>query len=181
MTRIRQLKREEMNSEQIAIYDEIVAKGGRLGGPYTAYIRIPRFMKLNQEMGNYLRSNTLDPRLRQLAAIIIIRYWGAGFAWAMNAKDAIEQGVSPDIVEAINHGQRPAFNKTDEEAVYDAVNELLSEKAISDETYGRSVNEMGEETLVDLIVTTGFFSMVSMTLVSFNIDPSLDADQQLIG
>ncbi len=80
MTRIRSLEREDMNSEQIAIYDEIVASGGRLGGPYTAYIQIPRFMKLNQEMGNYLRSNTLDPRLRQLAAIITIRYWGAKFA-----------------------------------------------------------------------------------------------------
>lgn len=180
MTRIRPLKREEMNSEQIAIYDEIVAKGGRLGGPYTAYIRIPRFMKLNQEMGNYLRSNTLEPRLRQLAAIITIRYWGAKFAWAMNARDAIEQGVSPDIVEAINHRQRPAFDKADEEVVYDVVNELLSEKVISDETYSRSVDTLGEETMVDLIVTTGFFSMVSMTLVSFNIDPPPDAEQQLI-
>ena len=147
---------------------------------YTAYIRILRFMKLNQEMGNYLRSNTLDPRLRQLAAIITIRYCGAKFAWAMNARDAIDQGVSPDIVEAINHRQRPAFNKADEEVVYYAVNELLSEKIISDETYGRSVDELGEETLVDLIVTTGFFSMLSMTLVSFNIDPPSDAEQQLI-
>ena len=181
MTRIRSLEREDMNSEQIAIYDEIVASGGRLGGPYTAYIQIPRFMKLNQEMGNYLRSNTLDPRLRQLAAIITIRYWGAKFAWAMNAKDAITQGVSPDIVEAINHQQRPAFDKADEEVVYDAVNELLSEKVISDTAYNRSADILGEETLVDLIVTIGFFSMVSMTLVSFNIDPPLDAEHRLIG
>ena len=180
MTRIRSLKREEMNSEQVAIYDDIVAKGGRLGGPYNAYIRVPRFMKLNQEMGNYLRSNTLKPRLRQLAAIITIRYWGAKFAWAMNAKDAIEQGILPDIVEAINKRQRPAFGKVDEEVVYEVVNELLSRKDIDGETYNRSIDTLGEETLVDLIVTTGFFSMVSMTLVSFNIDPPSDAEQQLV-
>lgn len=181
MARIRSLERDEMNPEQVAILDEIVSKGGRLGGPYNAYIRIPRFMKLNQDMGNYLRSNTLDPRLRQLAAIITIRYWGARFAWSMNARDAIEQGVSTEIIEAINHRQQPEFKKTDEEVVYDVVNELLSEKAISDETYNRSKEVLREETLVDLIVTIGFFSMVSMTLVSYNIDPPSDAEQQLAG
>lgn len=180
MARIPSLEREKMNPEQVAILDEIKSKGGRLGGPYTAYIRIPKFMKLNQEMGNYLRSNSLDPRLRQLAAIITIRYWGAKFAWAMNARDALEQGVSPEVVKAINQRQRPVFERKDEEVTYDVVNELLSNKVISDETYERSTGAFGEEIMVDLIVTTGFFSMVSMTLVSFNIDPPSDAEQKLI-
>lgn len=181
MARLPSLEREDMNSEQAALYDEIVSKGGRLGGPYDAYIRIPRFMKLNQEMGNYLRSNTLDPRLRQLAAITAIRYWGAGFAWAMNARDAIEQGVSPDIVEAINHRQAPVFNREDEEVVYNVVNELLFNRVIGDEMYDRCADALGEETMVDLIVTTGFYSMVSMTLVSFDIDPPPGAEHKLTG
>ena len=180
MSRIKPLERKDMSVEQAAIYDDIVAKGGRLGGPYTAYIRIPRFMKLNQEMGNYLRSNKLAPRLRQLAAIIAIRHWGTKFAWAMNAQDAIEQGVSPDIIEAINHRQRPGFHKADEEVVYDLVSELLTSKVISDETYARASDTLGEESLVDLVATVGFFSMVSMTLVSFGIDPPPDAAQRLI-
>jgi len=180
MSRIKPIERENMSEEQAAIYDDIVAKGGRLGGPYTAYIRIPRFMKLNQEMGNYLRSNKLAPRLRQLAAIIAIRHWGAKFAWAMNAQDAIEQGVSPDILEAINRRQRPDFQKTDEQIVYDVVSELLASKVISDKSYSRASDILGEEALVDLVVTVGFFSMVSMTLVSFGIDPPPDAAQRLM-
>ena len=180
MGRIKPLEREDMSEEQAAIYDEILANGGRLGGPYMAYIRIPRFMKLNQEMGNYLRSNTLAPRLRQLAAIIVIRHWGAKFAWAMNARDAIEKGVSLDIVAAINHRQRPEFQKADEEVVHDLVSELLASKLISDKTYARASDTLGEESLVDLVATVGFFSMVSMTLVSFDIDPPQDAAQRLI-
>lgn len=180
MARLPTLEREKMSPEQVDILDEIKSKGGRLGGPYTAYIRIPKFMKLNQEMGNYLRSNTLDPRLRQLAAIITIRYWGARFAWAMNARDALEHGVSPEVVKSINQRQRPVFERKDEEVIYDVVNELLLNKVISDETYERSTDAFGEETIVDLIVTTGFFSMVSMTLVSFDVDPPSDAEQILI-
>ena len=60
------------------------------------------------------------------------------------------------------------------------MSELLASKVISDETYARASDTLGEESLVDLVVTVGFFSMVSMTLVSFGIDPPPNAAQRLI-
>lgn len=172
--------REEMNDEQGAVYDEIVNAGGRLGGPYGAYIRIPRFMKLNQDMGDYLRSNTLDPRLRQLAAIVAIRHWSAKFPWATNAQAAVDAGLSQDVVDAINRRDRPDFGDEQESLVFDIASELLEQKTVSDATYKKGVDEFGETTMVDIIVTTGFYSMVCMTVVTIQTDPPANAKQALL-
>ena len=180
MTRMPQLKREEMNEEQGAVYDEIVNRGGRIGGPYGAYIRIPRFMRLNQEMGDYLRSNGLPPKLRQLAAILAIRFWGGRYAWAANARNAVGEGLDQSIVDAINERRPPRFADDDEKAVYEVVTELLETKGISDETYDAAERRFGQEHLVNIIVTAGFFSMVCMTTNSVQVSPPDDAEQVLI-
>jgi len=62
-----------MNPEQRKVYEESVARGLPTGGPYTAYIRIPQFMALNREMSNYLRSNSLPGRLRQMIVLHTIK------------------------------------------------------------------------------------------------------------
>ena len=65
MARIDPLKPEDMNDEQGQAYDEVVARGGRVGGPNGVYIRVPELFKLNQDLGNYLRDNHVNARLRQ--------------------------------------------------------------------------------------------------------------------
>jgi 4-carboxymuconolactone decarboxylase len=172
--------RAEMDADQGAVYDEIVNAGGRLGGPYGAYIRIPRFMKLNQDMGDYLRSNTLAPRLRQLAAIVAIRHWSAKFPWATNAQAGIDAGLSQAVVDSINRRERPDFADDEEALVFDIATELLEQKAVSDATYKKGVDAFGETTLVDIIVTTGFYSMVCMTVVTIQTDPPANAKQTLL-
>ncbi len=169
-----------MNQDQAAVFDDIVAKGGRLGGPYEAYIRIPRFMRLNQQMGDYLRSTSLTPRLRLLAALLVIRHWGARFAWATNAKEAIGAGLGQQIVDAINHKVRPVMENATDQLVCDLLTELLDKKKIGDEVYWQAAGALGETVLTDLVVTVGFYGMVCATLVSFDIDPPANAEQCLI-
>lgn len=180
MARMTIQPREEMSAEQGAVYDEIISSGGRLGGPYNAYIRIPRFMKLNQAMGDYLRDNSLDPKLRQLASLVAIRHWNAKFPWATNAKAAVDAGLSQDTIDAINGHVQPDFANDDERIVYGIVTELLAEKVVSDDTYALAVEHFGEETVVDIIVTAGFYSMVCMTVVTIETDPPNGAEQVLL-
>ena len=180
MTRMGPLLRENMNDRQKAVFDKITADGGRIGGPYTAYIRTPEFMQVNQEMGNVLRSNTLPSKLRLLAAITVIRYWGAEFPWAMNARDAASEGISQDIIDAINQGERPIFPETAEQLIFDFSSELLNTKNVSDETYNKAKKLLDEECLASLIETIGFYSMVSMTTLSIRVEAPATEMQVLI-
>ena len=169
MTRMIPLTRENMDDRQKDVFDEITSNGGRIGGPYIAYIRTPEFMELNQKMGNALRSNTLKAKLRLLTAITVIRYWGAEFPWAMNARDAASEDISQEIIDTINKGKRPILEDPTEQLVFDFATELLETKNISDQTYKLASKLLDEESLVCLIETIGFYSMVCMTALCIRV------------
>lgn len=179
MTRMVPLAHEKMDSRQKEVFDRITSKGGRIGGPYVAYIRTPEFMELNQKMGNALRSNTLKAKLRLLTAITVIRYWGADFPWAMNARDAVNEGISQEIIDTINLGKRPILEDPSEQLVFDFATELLETKNVSDQTYELAYNLFSEESLVSLIETIGFYSMVCMTALCIRIEAP-DSETQVL-
>jgi 4-carboxymuconolactone decarboxylase len=171
MTRLRNLKPADMSPEQAAVYRDIEKSGGRLGGPYTAYIRIPRFMRLNQDMGDYLRSNSLPARLRSLIVLNTVKHWGAQYAFAVNKRSALREGVEKDVVEAIEQGREPKLTDPRDITAVAVARELLQTRTLSEKTYREAVEVFGEDSLVDVVVTTGFYSMVSMTLNAFDVDP----------
>ncbi len=115
-----------------------------------------------------------------LAALLVIRHWGARFAWVTNAKEAVGAGLGQKIVDAINHKVRPVLEKATDQLVYDLVTELLDTKGLGDETYRRAAGVLGETVLIDLVVTAGFYGMVCTTLVSFDVDPPANAEQCLL-
>src|SRR5712692_7803810 len=102
MSRISALTPERMNPEQRKVYEESVARGLPTGGPYTAYIRIPQFMALNREMSNYLRSNSLPGRLRQMIVLRTIKNWGAKFPWVVQVRNSLKEGLEQSIIDAID-------------------------------------------------------------------------------
>ena len=67
MTRIKILPREEMNEDQGSVYDQIGEEGGPRAGPYWAYIRHPKLMRLCQDLGNWFRGSGRSGRERPLA------------------------------------------------------------------------------------------------------------------
>lgn len=107
MTRIRIINRAEMNQEQGRVYDEAKAAGGPVGGPYYAYIRIPKLMRIAQDLGNCLRESPLSARERQIAVLTAIRHWGAKYPWAVQVRASLAAGVDQDTVDAINARKAP--------------------------------------------------------------------------
>ncbi len=181
MTRIKVLKREEMNAEQGRVYDEAKAAGGPVGGPYYAYIRYPRLMRASQEMGNCLRESALTGRERQIAVLTAIRHWGAKYPWAVQVRGSLAAGVDQATIDAINARKAPQLANPRERLAYEVARELLAEKGLSDATYQAAAKAFNEADLVALIAVIGQFSMVSCTANAFDITPPDDAPARLAG
>ncbi len=56
MTRIAIMDRADMNAEQARVYDTAKQSSGIVGGPYTAYIRLPRLFEACQNLRACLSS-----------------------------------------------------------------------------------------------------------------------------
>ena len=89
--------------------------------------------------GEMLRLRSSFPlRLSELAIIVTARMWDCDYVFHAHAPNGVENGLPQSVADALARGERPKFEKEDEEAIYDYLTELFENHAISDETHARA-------------------------------------------
>jgi 4-carboxymuconolactone decarboxylase len=170
MSRVPDLAPDEMTPEQKRIHDEIASKRhANVRGPFAIWLRTPAIADRANQFGNAIRvAGKLDKRLFELMVLIVARHWSAPYEWFAHEAQALEQGVSSAVIEAIRHGRSPDFSRTDEKLVYDLVTELNGRKILSQASYDRGVGHFGLDLFIELVTAIGFYTMVAMTLNAFD-------------
>jgi len=157
---------EDWTEEQRRAAQEVIAGArGALVPPFIPLLRSPELMTHAQRMGEYLRyRSAIGKRLSELAILVTARQWSQPVEWAIHAPIAINVGIDPGIVESIAQGKRPAQMSAEEAAVHDFCIELHRNKAVSDATWARAIERLGEKGAVDLIGICGYYAMLSMVM-----------------
>jgi len=75
MARIAILDRADMNAEQARVYDAAKQSSGIVGGPYYAYIRLPKLFEACQNLRASLSSGSLSAREQQIVNLVVARHW----------------------------------------------------------------------------------------------------------
>jgi 4-carboxymuconolactone decarboxylase len=171
--RVADIVEEKLSPEQQRVYAAI--KSGPRGvveGPLRVWLNSPELADRAQALGAFCRyGTTLAPRLSELAIITTGAYWQAGFEWAVHAPIAVQAGLDPRVVETIRTGELPVFERADEAAVHAFADELLHCRKVSDETYRRAEKEIGRRGVVELVGILGYYGLISMTIVAFEVPP----------
>jgi 4-carboxymuconolactone decarboxylase len=159
----------QLNEQQQTMVHNILA-GPRDGvrGPFNMLLRSPVMGDLAQELGAYVRYHSVLPAtLREMAIIMTAAHWRAEYEWHAHARAALEAGLDPGITSAIANGRRPANMTPEETVLYDFCNELLSGQRVSDSAFKAAIETFGEQGVVDITGTLGYYSFVSLML---NVD-----------
>jgi 4-carboxymuconolactone decarboxylase len=174
--RFQPLTYEQMSPEQKKLTDLAVSQRGT-GGSFNINVRDPDGGRLLFDMGDRVRFHMSVPdKLKELAIILTARYWGAQFEWLAHRRAAVQAGLSEEKVKAIAEGRRPAAMSADEEAVYNFIAEIFKTKHASDAAFAAVKNIVGERGVVDLMVSAGYYQVVSMLM---NVDRlAVNANQQ---
>ena len=177
--RIPDWKPEDLTAAQRKVHDAIVAgPRGRVEGPLRVWLLSPGLAERAQELGAFCRYGTsLPPRLSELAILTTGAFWQAGFEWHAHAPIALKAGVPADALEAIRLGQEPKFAREDEKAVYEFSRELWTKRRVSDATYRRIADLLGNETVVELVAILGYYGLISMTINTFEVPLPKGAEQ----
>jgi 4-carboxymuconolactone decarboxylase len=172
MARIALLKPEEMNAEQLAVHAAAVAgKRGRAPLPLLAWLHSPELADRAQRLGEYVRYDTmLDPRISEVAILVVARYWTAHYEWAAHKREALCAGVSEATVAAIARGGHPEMALPDEQLVYEFAHALVTRHAVGDELFARATVAFGERGVVELVGVLGYYTLIAMTLNAFEIE-----------
>jgi 4-carboxymuconolactone decarboxylase len=171
MARIPIINRADMNAEQARVYDEAKNTSGIVGGPYYAYIRLPKLFEACQNLRACLAEGPMTRREQQIVNLTVARHWNARYPWFAQVRRSLSVGIDQAVIDAINTRKTPNLPDARERTCLAVSRELLANKGISDETYAAADETMGLESLVALVALTGSFSMTCLTATTFAIDP----------
>jgi 4-carboxymuconolactone decarboxylase len=160
------LTMEQLNVYQKPLGEQIMKVSSvGLGGPYNPLLRSPIMGQRMFDLLYYLRWNSSVPlRLNEFAILIIGRQWRSQVEWFAHAPLAVKAGLAPEIVADLKAQKRPMNMKPDEAVVYDFVTELSNNHQVSDLTFARARQLLGDQQIVDLTTVAGTYVTVAMLL-----------------
>ena len=174
MTRIAIIDRADMNAEQARVYDTAKQTSGIVGGPYHAYIRLPKLFEASQNIRATLASGPLSRREQQIVNLAVARHWNARYPWYAQARNSLSIGIEQPIIDAINARKTPNLADARERTCFAVASEILANKGLREASYAAAEKTLGLEHLVALVATVGSFSVTCLTAATFEVDPPAD-------
>src|SRR3984893_1353713 len=171
MTRIAIIDRDKMNAEQARVYDAAKESGSPVGGPYHAYIRLPKLFEASQNLRGSLSSGPLSRREQQIVNLVVARHWNARYPWFAQVRNSLAVGIEQAVIDAINARKTPRLADARERTCFGVAKEIVAAKGVSDDSYAAAEKPMALESVVALVATVGSFSMTCLTAATFQIDP----------
>jgi 4-carboxymuconolactone decarboxylase len=170
---------EHLTPSQQKVFDAIASgPRGAVRGPLAVWLTSPDLADKAQNLGAFCRYGTsLPPRLSELAILVTGAYWQAGYEWFAHAPIGIAAGLSPAAVEAIRKGEAPSGLADDEQLVYGFAYEMWRDRRVSDATYQATKAKLGEKAVVELVGVLGYYTLISMTIVTFDVPLPADTPE----
>jgi 4-carboxymuconolactone decarboxylase len=167
--RIKLLSPDGMNADQKAIYEEAIAgKRGAAPAPMMAWLNSPDMARHATRLGEQLRFNTLfPPKLSEIAILVTARHWTAHYEWWAHKRLALKGGLGIAIIDAIRDRRTPVFDDPKAAMIYDVAKSLHEGHGLAQPLYDQAIALLGERGVVEIIGLCGYYTMVSMTLNTF--------------
>ncbi|MFV0373669.1 carboxymuconolactone decarboxylase family protein [Microbacterium sp.] len=163
---------EDMTDRQRELADRIIAKRGKIGGPFKVWLHSPELCERTESLGAFVRFDCSMPaRIREYSLLVAARYFDAQFSWNAHYEKAIQTGVPAAAIDALATWGEPDFGDDAElQAFHDFAVELLTTHFVSDATFARLRELFTDQQLVDAIGLLGNYTMLSMCLNTFQVD-----------
>jgi alkylhydroperoxidase family enzyme len=119
--------------------------------------------------GHILFSSTLSPRQREILVLRVAAVRHSEYEWRQHAVLAADAGLTPDEVARIEQGPGAAGWSPLDGAMVSAVDELLDNAMVTDDTWGMLAAELHIEQLMDLVFTVGAYDALAMVFLTFGV------------
>ena len=167
----------EMSPEMRDAYDFTKGLRGVVPGPHRIWIANPTLSKTIVPIGQYYqKQSTLTKAEIEIVTNLINARWLSAYASYEHEIIGEEQGhLDPEKVQRLIAGLPVSFDDAREEIVYQVAYALVQPRPVSRGLYEKAKERIGDAGLVDVAVLIGWFTMVSMTLATFDVPADADS------
>jgi len=151
--------------------------GRDVAGVYRTFARHPKLYPPRQILSEYIRTkSTLSPRVREMLILRIGWRCRSAYEWAAHAPAGRRAGLTDDQIRMLARSGDESWSAADA-AIVRAADELFADDTISDRTWQALDEQFDEKQLLDVLITTGGYRMVSMVLNTFGVpaEPNSEA------
>ena len=179
-----------LDADQRAALEPFLASdGGKVGGGkilniFRTLAHAPKALTASLGWGNYILSkqSALSPRDRELVILRTGYNCRSGYEWTQHKRIGLDCGLTEDEIARIKAGPDAAGWSDLDRAMLRATDELTGNHFVTDATWA-ALAPLGDKGRMDLVMTVGQYTQVSMILNSFGIqvedgwtvDPDLKA------
>jgi len=163
--------------------------GGKVGGGkalniFRTLAHAPKALTAFLGWGSYIlsRRNALSERDRELVILRTGYNCRSGYEWTQHKRIGLDSGLTADEIDRIKAGPDAGGWSDIDRAMLRATDDLTSNHFVSDASWA-ALAPLGDKGRMDLVMTVGQYTQVSMMLNSFGIqvedgwevDPDLKA------
>lgn len=143
--------------------------GRDIAAVYRTFARHPKLYPPRQILSEYIRTkSTLSPRVREMLILRIGWRCRSAYEWAAHAPAGRRAGLTDGHVRMLARSGYEGWSAADA-AIVRAADELFVGDTISDSTWKALDEQFDERQLLDVLITTGGYRMVSMVLNTFGV------------
>jgi 4-carboxymuconolactone decarboxylase len=177
MARLPSIKsKDQVAKEDHAIFDAVVKSRGAVQGPFTMAMHCPPIAEHLVNLGGYVRfEGKLDHRVRVLAAMTVAREYDCMYVWGAQTGQARKLGVAESTINAIRERNSRGLPAEDAQIV-DFTRDLINKHRVSDEVMNALQKRFGNYQLVELTVTIGYYTLLTMTANATELEPAQGAE-----
>jgi alkylhydroperoxidase family enzyme len=165
--RIEPLTGEELSQEARDLIIRIRASIGSATGAFIPeYFRTlakhQEIFRCQLEMGTVIFQGQVSPRERELAVLRIAWLMRAPYEWGEHVNIGKRYGLATEEIERVIHGSSaPGWSKH-EAAILSAVEQMLTEQAIADDTWATLAASWNEAQLLEFTVIVGQYVSIAL-------------------
>ena len=186
--RIEPVDLDRLDSDQHAALEPFLASdGGKVGGGkilniFRTLAHAPKALTAFLAWGNYILSkrNALSPRDRELVILRTGYNCRSGYEWTQHQRIGLDCGLTEEEIARIKAGPDADGWSDLDQAMLRATDELTADHFVTDATWA-TLAPLGDKGCMDLVMTVGQYTQVSMILNSFGVqvEDGWDVDPDL--
>lgn len=163
-------KKEDLAPKHQPIYDAILKSRGAVGGPWLALLHSPELAQRTAHLGSYVRfESTLDHKLLEFTALVAARELECKHEWAAHVAHCQKAGIPMTTIRAVYEKKGTESFSSEDAQIVSFVREMLHSHRVTEPTYQAIYGRLGEQAMVELAATIGYYAMLACTLNTFDV------------
>ncbi len=163
---------DRLEGEEKQIFESMLAKrkaeGTGLYGPYIPLMNHVQLAKYIEQLGYYLKFKSTLPRsIYQFIVLFFARRNRIDFEFNDHVKPARDSGLPESIIATLTED---AYSELPDpySLIVRAMNEIMEFRSVPQDLQDELVSRFGMKGIIEIVVLTGFYSLIGMVNQSFD-------------